>query len=234
MKKFGYHILGLLLRGLFFLTDHIPNRIIFSFSKQVSSFFMRFSRRYRKRIARNLQIAFGNSIDKKQLTKIAQSLSENLGFNFAETLISSTTKKKSLLGTMQIHGVERLEKALSHNKGVLDFSAHLGNFTLIGLRMTAAGFPFHMLVKDPRYPAVAEAFHIMQEGQGGNFIYVEPWERALRQILSCLRKNEIVCLLADEKKSNYISGRRVTTQIKYSMFNRKYSIIIWRIPPLQR
>jgi len=30
---------------------------------------------------------------------------------------------------------------------------------------------------------------------------VEPWERALRQILSCLRKNEIVCILADEKKS---------------------------------
>jgi KDO2-lipid IV(A) lauroyltransferase len=29
---------------------------------------------------------------------------------------------------------------------------------------------------------------------------VEPWERALRQILSGLRKNEIVCLLADEKK----------------------------------
>jgi KDO2-lipid IV(A) lauroyltransferase len=58
-----------------------------------------------------------------------------------------------------------------------------------------------MLVKDPRYPAVAEAFHVLQEGQGGKFIYVEPWDRALRQILSCLRKNEIVCILADEKKS---------------------------------
>jgi KDO2-lipid IV(A) lauroyltransferase len=57
-----------------------------------------------------------------------------------------------------------------------------------------------MLVKDPRYPAVAEAFHVLQEGQGGKFIYVEPWDRALRQILSRLRKNEIVCLLAHEKK----------------------------------
>ena len=201
MKKFGYYILGTLLRGLFFLTTHVPDNVIFSFSKYASSLFMRFSGRYKKKIARNLQIAFGNTFDKKQLTKIAQSLSENLGLNFAETLISSTTKKKSLLDSIQIHGVEHLEKALSHNKGVLAFSAHLGNFTLIGLKMAAAGFPFHMLVKDPRYPAVAEAFHIMQEGQGGNFIYVEPWERALRQILTCLRKNEIVCMLADEKKS---------------------------------
>ena len=201
MKTFGYYILGRLLRGLFFLTNYIPNKAIFSFSKHTSSVFIRFSHRYRRRIARNLQIAFGNTTDNKKLAQIAQSLSENLGLNFAETLISSTAKKMPLLDSIQIHGIEHLEKALSHGKGVLAFSAHLGNFTLIGLKMAAEGYPFHMLVKDPRYPAVAEAFHVMQEGQGGHFIYVEPWERALRQILSCLRKNEIVCILADEKKS---------------------------------
>ena len=201
MKTVGYYILGTLLRGLFFLTNHIPNKVIFSFSKHASSLFMRFSGRYRRKIARNLQIAFGNTADKQKLTKIAHSLAENFGLNFAETLISSTAKKMPLLDSIQIHGIEHLEKALSHNKGVLAFSAHLGNFTLIGPKMAAEGYPFHMLVKDPRYPAVAEAFHVMQEGQGGNFIYVEPWERALRQILTCLRKNEIVCILADEKKS---------------------------------
>ena len=201
MRTFGYYVLGTLLRGLFFLTDHIPNKFIFSFSKHTSSVFIRFSRRYRRRIAHNLQIAFGKTADKQKLTKIAHSLAENFGLSFAETLISSTAKKKSLLDSIQIHGIEHLEKALSHGKGVLAFSAHLGNFTLIGLKMAAEGYPFHMLVKDPRYPAVAEAFHVMQEGQGGHFIYVEPWERALRQILSCLRKNEIVCILADEKKS---------------------------------
>jgi KDO2-lipid IV(A) lauroyltransferase len=201
MKTFGYYILGLLLRGLFFLTNHIPNNVIFSFSKHASSLFIRFSGRYKRKIARNLHIAFGNTTDKEKLTKIARSLSENLGLNFAETLISSTAKKMPLLDSIQIHGIEHLEKALAHGKGVLAFSAHLGNFTLIGLKMAAAGYPFHMLVKDPRYPAVAEAFHMLQKGQGGNFIYVEPWEKALRQILSRLRKSEIVCILADEKKS---------------------------------
>ena len=200
MKTFGYYILGKLLCGLFFLTNHIPNKAILSFSKHVSSLFIRSSHHYRRRIARNLQIAFGDTIDNKKLAQIAQSLAENLGLNFAETLISSTAKKKPLLDSIQIHGIEHLEKALSYNKGVLAFSAHLGNFTLIGLKMAAAGYPFHMLVKDPRYPAVAEAFHVLQKGQGGKFINVEPWERALRQILSFLRKNEIVCLLADEKK----------------------------------
>ncbi len=200
MKKFGYYILGILLRTLFFITNHIPENILYSVSKYTSALFLRLSRRYRRRISRNLKIAFGNTLDKHQCTAIARSLSENLGLNFAETLISATDKKKLLLDRIQVHGIEHLEAALAHGKGVLALSAHLGNFTLIGLKMKAEGYPFYTLVKDPRYPAVAQAFHLLQAGQGGNFIYVEPWDRALRQILSCLRKNEIVCMLADEKK----------------------------------
>ncbi len=201
MKRIGYYILGTLLRGLFFLTNHLPNSAIFSFSKHASSLFMRFSRRYRRRISRNLQIAFGDSFDRHAINTISRTLSENLGLNFAETLVSATPKKKLLLDSIQIHGIENLDKALSQGKGVLAFSAHLGNFTLIGLKMAAEGYPFHMLVKDPPYSAVTAALRILQTGQGGRFIYVEPWEKALRQILSCLRKNEIVCILADEKKS---------------------------------
>ena len=201
MKKIGYYILGSLLRGLFYLTAHVPSAIIYSISKNSSSLFVRFSQRYQRKITRNLKIAFGESCDRKKVAAITGTLARNLGLNFAETLISSTEKKKALLDSIRIHGIEHLDRALSAGKGVIAFSAHIGNFTLIGLKMAAAGYDFNMLVKDPRYPSVAEAFHILQEGQGGKFIYVEPWDRALRQILSCLRKNEVVCMLADEKKT---------------------------------
>jgi len=201
MKKIGYYILGSLLRGLFYLTAHVPNTIIYGISKNSSSLFVRFSQRYQRKITRNLKIAFGESCDSKKVAAITSTLARNLGLNFAETLISSTEKKKALLDGIRIHGIEHLDRALSAGKGVIAFSAHIGNFTLIGLKMASAGYSFNMLVKDPRYPSVAEAFHILQEGQGGKFIYVEPWDKALRQILSSLRKNEVVCMLADEKKT---------------------------------
>ena len=201
MKKIGYYILGALLRGLCYLTAHVPNAIIYSISRNSSSLFVRFSQRYQRKITRNLKIAFGESCDSKKVAAITSTLARNLGLNFAETLISSTEKKKALLDSIRIHGIENLDRALSAGKGVIAFSAHIGNFTLIGLKMASAGYDFNMLVKDPRYPSVAEAFHILQEGQGGKFIYVEPWDKALRQILSCLRKNEVVCMLADEKKT---------------------------------
>jgi Kdo2-lipid IVA lauroyltransferase/acyltransferase len=201
MKKFGYYILGSLLRGLCSLTARVPNAVIYTISRNSSSLFVRFSQRYQRKITRNLKIAFGESCDSTKISAITRTLASNLGLNFAETLISSTEKKKELLDCIRIHGIEHLDRALSAGKGVIAFSAHIGNFTLIGLKMSSAGYDFNMLVKDPRYPSVAEAFHILQEGQGGKFIYVEPWDKALRQILSCLRKNEVVCMLADEKKT---------------------------------
>jgi KDO2-lipid IV(A) lauroyltransferase len=195
MKKFGYYILGSLLRGLFYLTAHVPNTIIYGISKNSSSLFVRFSQRYQRKITRNLKIAFGESCDSKKVAAITGTLARNLGFN------SATDKRNELLDSIQVHGLEHLDRALAAGKGVIAFSAHIGNFTLIGPKMSASGYAFNMLVKDPRYPSVAEAFHILQEGQGGKFIYVEPWDKALRQILSRLRKNEVVCMLADEKKT---------------------------------
>jgi len=201
MKKIGYQLLGIILRGLFYLAEHVPSSIIYAISKYSSSLFMRFSSRYQRKITRNLKIAFGDSCDSNKVAAITSTLAQNLGLNFAEMLISATDKKKELLDSIQIHGLEHLDRALTAGKGVIAFSAHIGNFTLIGPKMSASGYAFNMLVKDPRYTGVAEAFHILQQGQGGKYIYVEPWERALRQILACLRKNEVVCMLADEKKT---------------------------------
>jgi KDO2-lipid IV(A) lauroyltransferase len=201
MKKIGYYILGSLLRGLFYLAARVPDSFIYGISKNSSSLFIRFSRRYQRKISRNLRIAFGESCDSKTAAAITSTLSHNLGLNFAEMLISATDKRKELLDSIQIHGREHLDRALTAGKGVIAFSAHIGNFTLICPKMISAGYAFKMLVKDPRYTGVAEAFHILQQGQGGKYIYVEPWEKALRQILSCLRKNEVVCMLADEKKT---------------------------------
>jgi KDO2-lipid IV(A) lauroyltransferase len=201
MKKFGYYILGGLLRALLFITNLVPEKVIYSFSKNISSLYFRFAIRYRRRIAQNLRIAFGPLFDKHKINSISHTLSENLGLNFAETLISATHKKQAVLDAIQVHGIEHLDNALAQGREVLAFSGHFGNFTLIALKMASLGYRFHMLVKEPRYSAVAEAFRMLQTGQGGLFIYVEPWEKALRQILTCLKKNEIVCILADEKKS---------------------------------
>jgi KDO2-lipid IV(A) lauroyltransferase len=200
MKSFVYYLLSIILRIAFFLTNRLPERAVFNLSKKVSSIYIRSTRRYRRRIRKNLKIAFGSSYDNQNIENITRMLANHLGLNLAETLLSGTKNKNTILDRISIHGAENLDKALSHGKGVIAVSAHLGNFTLIGVKMLREGYPFTMLIKEPKHQGIARVLRKIESEQGGRFIYIDPWSKALRQILNSLRMNEIVCLIADEKK----------------------------------
>jgi KDO2-lipid IV(A) lauroyltransferase len=163
---------------------------------------MRSSRRYRRRIKKNLKIAFGPSCDNQYIENITRKLTKNIGLSCAETILSGTKHKNNLLKRISVHGTENLDNALSHEKGVIAVSAHLGNFTLIGVKMLREGYPFTTLVKESKHQGIANGIRKIQKGQDGRFIYMDPWSKAVRQILYSLKKNEIVCLIADEKRKH--------------------------------
>lgn len=200
MKAFGYYLLATMLRIVFFSTNLLPESAIFNLFKKISSLYMRSSRHYRRRIRKNLKIAFGSSFENQDIENITRMLTKNLGLILAETLLSGTKNKNNILDRISVHGTENLDNALSYGKGVIAVSAHLGNFTLIGVKMLREGYPFSTLVKESKHQGIAKAARKIQREQGGRFIYIDPWSKALRQIISSLRKNEIVCLIADEKK----------------------------------
>ena len=202
MKAFVYYILAIMFRTTIFLANLLPEKVVYNFCNKLSSLFMRSSRRYRRRIKKNLNIAFGPSCDNQYIENITRNLTKNIGLGLAETLLSGTKHKNNLLNRISVHGTENLDNALSHGKGVIAVSAHLGNFTLIGIKMLREGYPFTTLVKESKRQGIAKGIRKIQKEQDGRFIYMDPWSKAVRQILYSLRKNEIVCLIADEKRKH--------------------------------
>ena len=200
MKVFAYYLLGLLMQGVFFLSSLIPERAFVSFAKKGAAIYVASSRRYRERIGKNLQIAFGDAYTPEKTEAFIRELGTHLGTSIAEMFFSTTRRRTAMVKRITIAGAEHLEKALALGRGVIAVSAHFGNFTLIGMKMCAEGYPFASLVKLPKYKAVANALRMLQQRQQAGFIYVQPWKEALRSILASLRRNEIVCIIADEKK----------------------------------
>lgn len=209
IKRFGdllkflfYQTLNILLKLVVFLCNHVPEKILAGVFTSISSLYFRISRRYRNRIRNNLQIAFGPSLDKHKAKSITDTLANNCGISALETLYSTTGKRGTLLNSVSIQGKENLDRALAVGKGVVAVSAHLGNFTLMAPKMVESGYKFTMLVKEMEYKGIARTMRKIQDMQGGRYIYIKPWKEALRQILACLRKNEIICLLSDERKKH--------------------------------
>jgi KDO2-lipid IV(A) lauroyltransferase len=200
MKVFAYYLLGLIMRGVFLVSSLLPERPFVYCLGKAAVLYVRSSPRYRERIEKNLKIAFGPSYPPQKIEVCMNELASHLGMSIAEMLFSATRRRAGIIKRIRIQGTEHLESALSQGKGVIAVSAHFGNFTLLGMKMLAEGYPFTTLVKEPKYRAVASALRMLQSKQKGRFIYVQPWKEALRKILECLRRNEIVCLVTDEKK----------------------------------
>ncbi len=200
MKAFAYYVLGLLTRLVFLISRRVPERAFVYCARKAAALYVAVSRRYRHRIAKNLRIAFGPSYPAKSVRAFTRELGSHLGTSVAEMFLSATPGRADLLKRIHIRGKEHLEQALAMGKGVIAVSGHIGNFTLMSMKMVEEGYPFIMLVKESKYETVAKVLRKIQEQQGGRFIYMRPWKEALRNILASLRRNEIICLLADEKK----------------------------------
>ena len=80
----------------------------------------------------------GRLVTSSRCTNLTGKVAKNLGCIFAETLLSSTKKKDTILDKISVHGTENLDNALSCGKGVMAVSAHLGNFSLLWMLKCSA------------------------------------------------------------------------------------------------
>jgi len=96
---------------------------------------------------------------------------------------------------------------LEKGKGVIAFGAHLGNFTMIGPRLAAAGYPFSILVKHPPDQRLARLIDGYRAKVGVKTISAKPRRQAARQILDALRRNELVLVLPDVFKSGRVNAQ---------------------------
>jgi len=158
--------------------------------------------RYRSRMGRNLELAMG-----RELLSRAERMAvlRRAWRNFAQCILETTrlmhAPKERIVAGVAIEGEEHLKCALAKDKGVIALSAHLGNFTILGPRLAAAGYPFTAIVKQPRDRRFAELMDGYRARVGVGTISAKPRRDAARGILRALRANYIVLVISDEFKS---------------------------------
>lgn len=150
-----------------------------------------------KRVAlANLEAAFGRG----GYSGIASEAFRNLGKGLCETLASGRLSPRDIDRLVSVRGEGHLIKASSRGRGVIGVSAHLGNFTFIGIRLAAAGYRFNYIFRYPTLGLLADEVRLLGDRHGVGFIPALPRKEAARQAIKSLRKNEIVCILADQNE----------------------------------
>jgi KDO2-lipid IV(A) lauroyltransferase len=201
------------LRGFIRALPRIPPRLVDLFTAGAEKATFTLLRKYRARMEDNITLAMSGEFPlPEQRRALVRRIWSNLSKGLLETLWMMHASKAEIVGRIALDGEEHLQRALAAGKGVIALSAHLGNFTMIGARLAAAGYSFTALVKHPGDRRFAQLINDYRAQLGIQTISAKPRREAVRGILKALRANSIVLVIADEFKSEGIEvdffGRR--------------------------
>ncbi|HWP60447.1 MAG TPA: lysophospholipid acyltransferase family protein [Candidatus Acidoferrales bacterium] len=198
---FRYRLAEYSLRAFVALFPHVPPRLaegFVEFSARATFFLLA---RYRRRMEATLLTVAGAEIsDARARRELVRRAWRNFGRSVYETAAAMFVSREKLRSLVRIEGEEHLRQALAKQRGVIALSAHLGNFTMIGPRLAAEGYRFSALVKQPRDERFARLSDSYRLRVGVKTISAKPRRRSVHEILSALRRNEIVLVISDEFK----------------------------------
>ena len=167
----------------------------------------------RRRIVRNLGAAFGEIYSAATKKGLAKGVQEHFARNLVDCFLQ-LAHPDHIRTIATIRGRENLQAALAKGKGVIALGAHIGNFVLVGTCLGIEGYPFHTLFRvplEPRIRTIVDTYLVPRLHQ--RVIPSRPKRAAVRQILSALKRNEIVFILGDNLKKGKVEtllfGQRV-------------------------
>jgi len=155
---------------------------------------------FKKTVARNVETLFPQSNG----LEIADKLLKTVSYSIFELLCQPYFKAEHFKRLFAWEGMENLNRALEHKKGVLLLTLHAGNYELIPAAVGNLGYKMNSILRSTDDPI----FKILNESrrhQNVNIINVSEQDM-YRETIQLLGKNELVGTLAD---TGALEGRHV-------------------------
>lgn len=120
----------------------------------------------------------------------------NCMHNYLELFALPGLKRQELIGELRVAGVEYLNEALAHGRGVVLFSAHLGPFECLPSWFSAHGFELVIPVENVEDKRMLQLMLDARRCNGVDFVPVDG-VASMRTMFEALRRNQLVLITAD-------------------------------------
>jgi len=178
----------------------LPPKALIFISKIVGSLLFCLFKKYRKRVIGNLSIAFGREKDLHEIKKLARKVFFHFTLTPLESIYMAANPLERFILKMKMNGKEHLDAALANGNGAIALGAHLGSFTLLGTRLAAEGYVFNTIIKNANFPKLMKRIDTHGRRIGQKLFFPKPAATSIKKSLNCLRRNEILYLVADEQQ----------------------------------
>ncbi len=209
-EKIIYHLLKIILR----LFGLVPRRWAFGLSHVLGKIGLQLDKNRREITINNLTKAFDKEKSSQEIENIAGKVFKNLGLFGFELAWSYSQRPKDLRKHFSVKGLHHFNNAYKKQKGVLLFTAHIGNWELLSYASEMLNFPFNCVFRPNDNVPIDTLANELRVRFGLKLV---PAKRAMRKILNILKQGECITLLMDQSVDWYdgvfvdFFGRRACT-----------------------
>ena len=175
-----------------------------------------------QRIWKNLEIVFSKKGSGEKRLLVRRIIREAL-INSYES--GRLYRKSWLMRSVSAEGLSHLDGSLAQGKGVILFSAHLGNFTLILAYLRQYDYPVRNIGRDPSNLYLARYFEKVRLRAGIRHIPKNPIAKSVKESIAWLKAGKIISLPSDQYASQGVPvpffGRSVLTPTGPAVFARR-------------
>ena len=203
----------LLIRMVLFVFRILPEKTAMCLGKWIGLSWFHVIRYRRRLVMTNLRLAFSNEKTEDEIREMARKNFIHYGLYLAEFLRLPGMSEKDLEEKIRIMDVSHIKTALLKGKGLIVICGHYGNFDLMAIAQSMAGFDSHIITKKIRNKTVNAYWQGIREAKGVNFL---PKKNAMFAILRLLKKNNIVVMIFDQHMGK-------SKGVRVNFFNRPAS-----------
>jgi KDO2-lipid IV(A) lauroyltransferase len=152
----------------------------------------------RKRTIINLNLAFGERFERKELRRLGSQVFANLGKNVVDAVRLGKMKREDLDKIIEIEGLNHLDEAYRSGKGVIGITGHIGNFELIAAYFSLRGYRMSVVGRELYDPRLDRLLVRNRESAGLENI---PTSSGVKPIMRALKAGRFLGVLADQDSS---------------------------------
>lgn len=144
-------------------------------------------------LKRNVSIVLGIKPDSHEVIKTVSNIYKNWLLNVVDFLKCPILSKGKVKERVRVDGFDNLDEALSQKKGVVLFTAHIGNFEWGAARIAIEGYDIWGTSLVRGYDRLDHFFEKRRQLKGLNTLYINK----MLGVFRLLKKNAIIALPTD-------------------------------------
>ncbi|MFW5980442.1 MAG: lysophospholipid acyltransferase family protein [Halanaerobiaceae bacterium] len=229
LNKLKNIIIYCLFMIFYFIIKILPDRLRLYFGKGFGRFAYMMTGKRRKIAEKNLKLALGEKFKDKEIEKIIKKVYQHLGLVLVEFIMQDDINENNYKKFFEIQGVEYLKEAFSGGKGVILYSAHLGNWEWLAAFISLLGYPVNAIAYEQKNSYFNKKINNIREKSGVNII---PKGFSVREAYKKLKKGEGLYILGDQSahsngwKTDFFGQPSLTYQGAVQLAQRTGAVIL--------